>query len=108
MSQEKKGSKITPVAIILLIVGMVVGGIGGYAATAGQIGALQNRIQGLETQVTGLQADKTQLLGQVSSLQDDKTQLQSISRHPKISRYELGIPIEKLVEEELQKKEEDE
>jgi cell division protein FtsB len=77
MSQEKKGSKISPVAIILLIVGMVVGGIGGYAATAGQIGTFQNRIQGLETQVTGLQADKAQLQGQVSSLQDDKVRLQN-------------------------------
>lgn len=40
MSQEKKNPKITPIAIILLIMGIVVGGIVGYGATAGQISSL--------------------------------------------------------------------
>jgi len=69
MSMEKKPPQITSIAIVLLIVGIVIGGIGSYAATSGKISSLQTRIQGLETQVTGLQADKTQLQVQVSSLQ---------------------------------------
>jgi len=77
MSLEKKGSKILPVAIILLIIGIVIGGIGGYATTAGQISIIQNRIQDLETQVTALQTDKAQLQSQVTSLQDDKVRLQN-------------------------------
>jgi cell division protein FtsB len=78
ISQEKKEFKIIPVAIMLLIFG-IVGGIGSIIVR--QIGALQTRIRGFEAQVTTLQADKAQLQSRVSSLNDDKTQLQSISRY---------------------------
>lgn len=65
------------IAIVLLIVGIVVGAIGAYAVASGQIISLQTQIQNLETQVTGLQADKTQLQGQVSSLQGQVSSLQA-------------------------------
>jgi len=70
MEKEKKNPKITSIAIVLLVVGIVVGGIGSYVVGSGQISSLQ-------TQVTNLQTDNSELQSQVSTLQDDKTDLQS-------------------------------
>lgn len=85
MSKEGKGRKITSVAIVLLIVGIVVGGIVGYGSTAGQISSLQTQIASLQAtntqlqgQVLSLQVNQTQLESQISSLQTDKTGLQSM------------------------------
>ena len=48
--------------VILLIIGLVAGGLGSYAASSGQIGSLSTQVSGLQSQVTTLQ-------GSVSTLQ---------------------------------------
>jgi len=67
ISQNMKDPKILPIAI-LLIVGIVVGGIVGYGATAGQINYLQTQIVGLQNQIASLQSDKVRLQGQINAL----------------------------------------
>ena len=43
--------------VILLIIGLVAGGLGSYAASSGQIGFLNTQVSGLQTQITTLQGD---------------------------------------------------
>lgn len=74
---------------------LIVGIILGYLIAAEQLSSLQNRIQTLETQVTGLQADKTQLQDHVTSLQDDKANLER-----RISEMEAGN-VTHIVEPEI-------
>jgi plastocyanin len=52
----------TSMGIILLIVGLVVGGLGSYAMSAGQISSLNSQVSSMQAQITALQ-------GSVSSLQ---------------------------------------
>jgi len=68
LSQNQK--KITPVAFILLVVGIIVGAIIGYASEAGQVSSLKS-------QVTSLTGQVTSLAEQVSSLQTEKDTLQA-------------------------------
>lgn len=63
--------------VILLVVGLVVGAIGGYMISYGQISSLQSQLNGLRDQVSVLQNEKAQLQSQIISLQADITNLQS-------------------------------
>jgi plastocyanin/outer membrane murein-binding lipoprotein Lpp len=67
---ESKKSMKTSVGIILLIVGLVVGGLGSYAVSSGQISSLSSQVSSLQAQVTTLQ-------GSVSSLQSSLSSSQS-------------------------------
>ncbi len=84
-------TKIPKIGIVLSAVMLIIGLIGGYFASSGnisslqtqltaaqeQVSQLQSQVSNLQSQITALQSDKTTLQGQVTSLMSEKTALQS-------------------------------
>jgi len=65
------------VGIILLIVGLVVGGSGGYFVSSGQIGSLQSQVSSFQSSNTALQNQISSLQTQVTTLQGNISALQA-------------------------------
>jgi len=94
LSQSQK--KITPVALVLLVVGIIVGAIIGYASEAGQVSGLTGQVTSLTGQVSSLQSERNALQTQVDTLQAERDALQTQANALKSQSTGLLVQIDKL------------
>jgi hypothetical protein len=92
--------KVTPIAFVLMIVGLGIGAAGGYAIGSAQvypllrqIGDLQDQVIGLRSQVVSRGNYITSLEGNVTSLKDNVTRLQAENHvlRQNVSDLQAGI-----------------
>jgi hypothetical protein len=93
MSERKR---ITPVALVLLTVGIVVGAIICYASETWQVSSLTEQVTNLTGQVSSLQTERNALQTQVDTLQAERDSLQTQVNALKSQNTALLVQIDKL------------